>query len=185
MFFAAQDGSFRIFPGRRSSDCDFDPRERPWYIAASSGPKNIVLVLDTSGSMAGQRLVLLKKAATRVVSTLTVAGKCALACSQTRSSKGSHALPILVTDRIAIVRFDSTATSITDPNGRMFIATQENIQTLLDQIDRFNASGSTNIYDAFNTTFAVMQQTIEDELHVDSNSAILFLTDGEVRGQEL
>ena len=30
---------------------DFDPTVRPWYIAASSGPKDIILVLDTSGSM--------------------------------------------------------------------------------------------------------------------------------------
>jgi uncharacterized protein with von Willebrand factor type A (vWA) domain len=66
----------------------------------------------------------------------------------------------------------------------MFIATQENIQTLLDEIDNFKAAGLTNFYDAFNTTFAVMQQIIEQELHVDSNSAILFLTDGKVRGQE-
>jgi hypothetical protein len=88
------------------------------------------------------------------------------------------------TDRIAIVRFDSTATSITDPDGRMFTATLENIQTLLNEIDRFEASGQTNFYDAFNTTFAIMQQTIEQELHVECNSAILFLTDGKVRGQE-
>jgi hypothetical protein len=39
MHFAAQDGSFRIFPGSRSKVCDDDPRERPFYIAASSGPK--------------------------------------------------------------------------------------------------------------------------------------------------
>jgi hypothetical protein len=79
MHFSSQDGSFRIFPGRRSKSCDYDPRKRPFYIAASSGPKNIILVLDTSGSMAGQQLTLLKEAAVQVVSTLTVGGKCALA----------------------------------------------------------------------------------------------------------
>jgi uncharacterized protein with von Willebrand factor type A (vWA) domain len=66
----------------------------------------------------------------------------------------------------------------------MFRATKKNIRTLLDEIDGFNAIGETNFYDAFNKAFAVMQQTIEEELHVDCNSAILFLTDGEVRGQE-
>eukprot|EP00803_Ostreobium_quekettii_P008994 evm.model.scf_1118.2 EVM.evm.TU.scf_1118.2 scf_1118:25257-37809(+) len=29
----------------------FDPRERPWFNAASSGPKDVVIVLDTSTSM--------------------------------------------------------------------------------------------------------------------------------------
>ena len=29
----------------------YDPRKRPWYVAASSGPKDVILILDTSGSM--------------------------------------------------------------------------------------------------------------------------------------
>ena len=37
-------------------DCDaYDPRYRPWYAAAASGPKDVVLVIDCSGSMAGER----------------------------------------------------------------------------------------------------------------------------------
>jgi hypothetical protein len=92
MHFAAKGGSFRIFPGRRSKVCDYDPHEHPFYIAARSGPKNIVLLLDTSGSIAGQQLKLMKEAAKRVVSTLTVGGKCTLFSSQTRSSEASHPL---------------------------------------------------------------------------------------------
>ena len=30
---------------------NYDPRVRPWYVAASTGPKDVVLILDTSGSM--------------------------------------------------------------------------------------------------------------------------------------
>ncbi len=37
-----------VCPGGRN---DYDPRVRPWYVAASSGPKDVVLILDTSGSM--------------------------------------------------------------------------------------------------------------------------------------
>ena len=33
---------------------DYDPRKRPWYVSASSGPKDVVLILDTSGSMKDQ-----------------------------------------------------------------------------------------------------------------------------------
>ena len=161
MFFGAQDGSFRIFPGRRYPTCgEFDPRQRPWYIAASSGPKNIVLVLDTSGSMAGQRLVLLKEAAKRIVRTLTVG------------------------DRVAIVRFSGDAQLIADPNGRMFTATKENIETLVNEIDRFEAVGTTNFYDAFQAGFDVLDNTVEQELQADCNSAILFLTDGEMTDPE-
>jgi Mg-chelatase subunit ChlD len=98
-FLGLPDGTFRIFPGRHNCS-DYDPTERPWYVAASSGPKNIMLVLDTSGSMGtptNLKLDLLKKAAKRVVNTLTVR------------------------DRIGIVRFSDNATSIS-PNGRMLIA---------------------------------------------------------------
>ena len=46
---------FRMLPGY-SFDCPygdftFDPRVRPWYVGASSGPKDVIIVLDTSGSM--------------------------------------------------------------------------------------------------------------------------------------
>ena len=55
MYYGSDDGVFRMFPGTPSK-CDFgmfdyDPRIRPWYVGASSGPKDVVLVLDTSGSM--------------------------------------------------------------------------------------------------------------------------------------
>jgi hypothetical protein len=30
---------------------DYDPRMRPWYIAATSGPKNVVIIIDGSSSM--------------------------------------------------------------------------------------------------------------------------------------
>jgi Mg-chelatase subunit ChlD len=160
MYFGTRDGFFRIFPGRRRRTCyDYDPRERPWYIAASSGPKNIILVLDTSGSMAGQRLALLKEAAKRVVETLRVG------------------------DRVAVIKFDSNATSFTD-NGGMFVANETNKDLLIDTIENVTVGdGGTNYTAAFNTAFEVMNRTIEEE-DLKCNSAILFLTDGEVRESE-
>jgi len=41
-----------VFPGREWDTNfagfynDYDPRVRPWYIAATSGPKDVVVVLD-------------------------------------------------------------------------------------------------------------------------------------------
>ena len=36
--------------------CDsYDPRFRPWYASTATGPKDVVLVLDKSGSMGGSR----------------------------------------------------------------------------------------------------------------------------------
>ena len=44
----------------------------PWYVAAASGPKDVILVLDVSGSMSFlNRLNIMKEAAKTVIETLS------------------------------------------------------------------------------------------------------------------
>jgi hypothetical protein len=156
-YFGSRHGAFRIFPGRSATGAEsYDPRLRPWYVAASSGPKNVLLILDTGGSMHGVRLELLKQAAHRVISTLTVG------------------------DRVAIVGFGSDAYVTADQGKYLFVATEENKKYLLDQIDKLKARGQTNAYAAFVAAFNLLDATIAQEYQVDCNSAILFLTDGEI-----
>ncbi|XP_073254253.1 voltage-dependent calcium channel subunit alpha-2/delta-1-like [Porites lutea] len=73
-YFGSSDGVFRIYPGFKwqdSSETDvFDNRRRGWYIQGSSSPKDVVLLLDLSGSMAGQKLSILKLAVTSLLETL-------------------------------------------------------------------------------------------------------------------
>ena len=51
-YFGSTTGTVRIYPGREWSTNfagfynDYDPRVRPWYIAATSGPKDVIIVLD-------------------------------------------------------------------------------------------------------------------------------------------
>ncbi|GAX26339.1 hypothetical protein FisN_16Lu180 [Fistulifera solaris] len=79
MYFGSTSGAFRIYPGRHSEKRGiYDPTVRPWYVAGSSGPKNIVLVLDKSGSMQGARMSLMKEAAIRVIETLTISDRVAI-----------------------------------------------------------------------------------------------------------
>lgn len=63
-YFGSNFGLFRGFPayyqGSSSSCSDYDPRFRPWYVAATSGSKNIVLIIDVSGSMSGSALSIAK-----------------------------------------------------------------------------------------------------------------------------
>jgi von Willebrand factor type A domain len=60
---------------RAAPECPpFDARVRPWYVSAATGPKNLVIVLDTSGSMRDKdRLDIAKSAASQVIGTLTFA----------------------------------------------------------------------------------------------------------------
>lgn len=58
-------GSFRSYPTsaqyNNDGECeDYDPRFRPWYVTATSGGKNVILVIDVSGSMSGSRLSIAK-----------------------------------------------------------------------------------------------------------------------------
>ena len=51
----------RVYPGRPwqrnviGMREDFDPRFRPWFVGATSGPKDVVIVLDMSRSMGDVR----------------------------------------------------------------------------------------------------------------------------------
>lgn len=60
-YFATSHGVFRVHPGRPSvvvdslSQCTtWEPRLRPWYSAASSGPKDVVIAVDASAEMGEQ-----------------------------------------------------------------------------------------------------------------------------------
>ncbi len=47
-------GLFRIFPGKYidPAGCGtYDPRVRPWYTNSMSPPKDVIILIDTSGSM--------------------------------------------------------------------------------------------------------------------------------------
>ena len=50
---------------------DYDPRYRPWYISATTGPKNIIIIIDTSGSMDISKLVSAKTAVKNILNSLS------------------------------------------------------------------------------------------------------------------
>ena len=155
MYFGSATGTFRIIPARHSEVCGvYDPRRRPWFVAASSGPKDVVLVIDISGSMDdGRRIILAKEAATTIIDTLTVA------------------------DRFAIVLFSDEASLMGDETG-LIRATAGNKELMIEAIKSLEPKGGTNFYDAFNMAFNAIDETIKNERTSGCNVAVLFLTDG-------
>lgn len=120
----------------------------------------MVLVIDTSGSMNDYgRIELAKRAATTVVETLTVA------------------------DRFAVVSFDSTATQLAGED-KLIRATTENKELLIESIEQLEAGGATNFFDAFNTAFNAISNTIRSESTSGCNIAIFFMTDGTITAGE-
>jgi hypothetical protein len=60
--------------GVRVAGRDYDPRRRPWYLSGSNGPKNVIFILDSSGSMqTASRMSMLKTAAKKLVDSMTFA----------------------------------------------------------------------------------------------------------------
>ncbi len=72
-YFGSQEiGGYAQWPGMEWCSESYDPRFRPWYSAAVTGPKDVVILVDVSGSMSsGRRIVMAQEAALKVLDTLT------------------------------------------------------------------------------------------------------------------
>jgi Mg-chelatase subunit ChlD len=155
--YGSNDGIFRRLPARHSVECSgYDPRSRPWYTAASSLPKDVVLVMDHSQSMNDTRLLIAKKVATTIIDTLTLS------------------------DRVAIITFSSDANVLLEE--KVFIeATLENKEKLVKAIEMLEpANGTSNLYNAFNLTFDVLGTSSVSGETTPCTTAVVLLTDGHV-----
>jgi len=156
-YFGSDEGGFRIFPAKQRGSCDdYDPRFRPWYVsAATPEAKDIVIVIDSSGSMEGTRMSKAKEAAKVVLSTLNPR------------------------DYVALVEFDTVARTAEGCfNDGMAVASPQNVAELKSFVDSsVSADGGTGYVAALNKAFDLL----ESGVHGDSggDKAILFLTDGE------
>eukprot|EP00979_Chaetoceros_neogracilis_P005874 scaffold1133_cov294-Chaetoceros_neogracile.AAC.19 len=137
------------------SNSSYDPRVRPWYVAASSGPKDIILVLDISGSMEiEQRIDKLKLAASRVISTLGIG------------------------DYFAVVSFSDDATQLGTEDLLLSRATDDNKKAMLRYIDALEPGGGTVYSNGFDKAFDIFEKSNSVEVSTSCRQAILFVTDG-------
>jgi len=156
----ATHGDYLQWPAAKWVRNDFDPRYRPWYAMIASGPKNVIIVIDTSGSMSqSSRMDLAKQAAIKVLGTLTWL------------------------DYFMVIGFSSGVQG----NARHLIpASEGNIAKATTWINSLYASGSTNFVDSLGTAFdrAKRGQTFEGSEDLDRcfsaqcKSVILFMSDG-------
>ncbi|NXM95367.1 CA2D4 protein, partial [Sylvia borin] len=74
-YFGSSTGFFRLYPGIKwlpdeNGVISFDCRNRGWYIQAATSPKDIVIIVDVSGSMKGLRMTIAKHTIVTILDTL-------------------------------------------------------------------------------------------------------------------
>lgn len=126
--------------------------------SSTSTPADVVLVVDTSGSMAGSRIDTVKRAARGLVNTMLTAENEKLDASQQI--------------RVSVVSFSSKVNSTSD-----FTASVRTAQGTINGLNAWDnghqSSGGTNWEDALNTANDVLASG-----RADANKYIVFLSDG-------
>jgi hypothetical protein len=130
---------------------DWDPRFRPWYVSAVSGPKDVVIILDRSASMnAHNRKTLAISAAEAVLDTLSE------------------------WDKVGIIIF-STSAETYNQQSALIEATHSNVAQIKTWLQDIAFMGATDFKAAFTKAFQLIKYSSTTS---NCNGMVLFLTDG-------
>eukprot|EP00210_Caulerpa_lentillifera_P007414 g7085.t1 len=177
LYFGGVDGSIRIYPAflwerevedgnERLGHCSsYDPRIRPWFIGASTRPKDIVFVIDTSASMDSPVDENSKESRWNV----------------TRHAVVSIFGTLSSFDYVNVVTFAKTAKRL-DRRSSLRQGTEENLNYLVEKVKDEDTSEGTNFDAAFGEAFDILSSACgEDPVNKSCSECqkiILFLTDG-------
>eukprot|EP01084_Bolivina_argentea_P238526 400714_1 len=155
MYFGTINGLFRQYPGVESvrnnngEYSTYDPRFRQWYVSAASGAKDVIILIDRSGSMKDlNRLSIAQQAVISVLKTL---------------GSSSYVSVVAFNDESHLSCFDN----------ELVPATKRNVDELIDFVSGLKADGATNFTTAFDTAFTILEKGAKS-----CQTSILFLTDG-------
>ncbi|KAK2185405.1 hypothetical protein NP493_238g03014 [Ridgeia piscesae] len=163
-YFGSQTGILRIYPASKWSITGvdlYDVRRRPWYTEGASSPKDMFILIDTSGSTHGQALTLMKHSVKSLLDTL-----------------GEN-------DFINIAQFSDKA-KIIGCFDRFVQANYRNKQVLVDYVFNLKAKGMASYAKGFEFAFEQFKEFCQFEKYesgeegegANCNRIIMFLTDG-------
>eukprot|EP00210_Caulerpa_lentillifera_P007421 g7092.t1 len=170
-------GSMHIYPfrplqrgledgERKINGCmKYDPRIRPWFIAASTRPKDIVFVIDISGSMK----IRVKKSSQDTRWDVT------------RNAVTSMLKTMTSSDYINIVTFSDSANRL-GKESSLLRGTDDNLEYLKNRTEGEFPVGLTNFDAAFKEAFDILTNACDEDPGIrhcsNCQKIILFLTDG-------
>ncbi|XP_078370925.1 voltage-dependent calcium channel subunit alpha-2/delta-3-like isoform X2 [Oculina patagonica] len=175
-YFGSADGVYRVFPGFAWVDPEqdiFDHRRRGWYIQGSSSPKDIVLILDLSGSMAGQNLAILKLAALSLLETL-------------QENDYVNIIAVYNEKPLMVCQLKKDGTIIEDADTgedctrELLQATAQNKKFLRNFVPNGAAKGIARASKGFDAAIKVLQESRENKnfSSSDCTQAVILFTDG-------
>jgi len=163
-YFGSEQGVMTNFPVfDDKEECDkYDPRYRPFYVeTATPEAKDVVLVVDISASMTGEKLYIAKEAAKTVLDTMNPK------------------------DQVGIVAFNNYASTPGDVGGKsrcysegLALAIPTNIRKMKSYVDGLVPHGQTQYRLAFEKAFSLLKGSVSEEPGEKKKRVILFLTDG-------
>uniref|UniRef100_A0A8B9CIW8 Calcium voltage-gated channel auxiliary subunit alpha2delta 4 n=1 Tax=Anser brachyrhynchus TaxID=132585 RepID=A0A8B9CIW8_9AVES len=165
-YFGSSTGFFRLYPGIKwlpdeNGVISFDCRNRGWYIQAATSPKDIVIIVDVSGSMKGLRMTIAKHTIITILDTL-----------------GEN-------DFVNIIAYNDYVHFI-EPcfKGILVQADRDNREHFKQLVDELQAKGVGTVNKALTESFKILREFRDAGQGGLCNQAIMLITDGAVEDYE-
>jgi hypothetical protein len=171
-YFGANNGLFRQISALGRNNCgSYDPRIRPWFVAAASGPKDVVLVIAGTNSME------------RIDGALKVTREAAKAVIGTLNVDDRFTVLAFTNDVYVLLEGGSTfipVSSVDITDLILLRATSVNQNNAIEAINNLTPEGQADIYTAFETAFDTIYNTLEKVETSGGPIAILFISDDQI-----
>ncbi|KAK4469052.1 hypothetical protein MN116_007515 [Schistosoma mekongi] len=161
-YFGSSTGFFRYYPGAMwEIQLDeyrldfFDCRSQPWYLQASAYPKEMIILIDKSGSMKGRSDIISNATAAEILNTLTE------------------------NDYFNVMMFsDNTMYADRLITDRLVQATKYNKDKMIKTFRKFTPNGTASYENAITEVFRLFNK-VDENFHTDHkcNRMIMIITD--------
>ncbi|GIY65048.1 hypothetical protein CEXT_424721 [Caerostris extrusa] len=158
-FFGSATGFLRLYPAikwRAPVGPDmYDCRMRPWYIQGAASAKDIVILLDGSGSMTGLRKEIARNVVLNILETLSD------------------------NDFVTILRFSENVKSVVPCFENTLVqATEENLREFRELLKDLDTVNIANFTLGLISAFELLQKVAKSNEGSQCNQAIMLITDG-------
>ncbi|XP_054599081.1 voltage-dependent calcium channel subunit alpha-2/delta-4 isoform X2 [Nothobranchius furzeri] len=159
-YFGSSFGFFRIYPGIKwTPDTNgvvaFDCRNRNWYIQAATSPKDIIIMVDISGSMKGLKITIAKHTINTILDTL---------------GENDFVNVIAYTDYVRYVESCFKGTLV-----QADLDNREHFKLLVEDL---HVKGEAKIKNALKESFKILNEARVKGQGSMCNQAIMLITDG-------